>query len=54
MAEEKIEQEDNLSKERLDESLEEFKGQEGEAPQDEELTTLPEELSNEEESFFFK
>lgn len=53
MAEENFNQENNTSKEKL-EGLEEFKGEEGEAPQDEELTTLPEELSNKEESFSFK
>ncbi|XGQ69512.1 tetratricopeptide repeat protein [Campylobacter hepaticus] len=41
------ESEDSLNKERFDESLEEFQGQEGQAPQDEEFKSLPEELSQE-------
>lgn len=36
--------EDTLNEPRLDESLGEFKGQEGQAPEDEEFASLPEEL----------
>lgn len=43
-----LEKSDDLgTQERLDESLGEFKGQEGQAPEDEELTSLPEELPKE-------
>ncbi|TKX31324.1 motility protein PflB [Campylobacter estrildidarum] len=41
------ESEDNLNKERLDESLGDFKGQEGQAPEDEEFLSLSEESSSE-------
>ncbi|TKX32637.1 motility protein PflB [Campylobacter aviculae] len=39
--------EDDLNRERLDESLGEFKGQEGQAPEDEEFVSLSEESSGE-------
>ncbi|MBM0636833.1 tetratricopeptide repeat protein [Campylobacter sp. VicNov18] len=39
--------EDSLNEQRLDESLGEFKGQEGQAPQDEEFSSLPEALPEE-------
>ncbi|MBX1730658.1 hypothetical protein I9C40_03715, partial [Campylobacter coli] len=39
--------EDGLNQPRLDESLEGFKGQEGQAPEDEEFASLPEELPQE-------
>ena len=46
--------EDSLNQQRLDESLGEFKGQEGQAPEDEEFATLPEELPEENSDSGFK
>lgn len=46
--------EDTLNEPRLDESLGEFKGQEGQAPEDEEFTSLPEELPRENSGSGFK
>ncbi|EAJ6801574.1 tetratricopeptide repeat protein [Campylobacter coli] len=46
--------EDTLNEPRLDESLGEFKGQEGQAPEDEEFASLPEELSRENSDGGFK
>ncbi|EAL3866603.1 hypothetical protein AWV05_02260 [Campylobacter coli] len=46
--------EDTLNEPRLDESLGEFKGQEGQAPEDEEFASLPEELPRENSDGGFK
>ncbi|EOU3816854.1 tetratricopeptide repeat protein [Campylobacter coli] len=46
--------EDTLNEPRLDESLGEFKGQEGQAPEDEEFASLPEELPRENSDSGFK
>ncbi|EAI4470863.1 tetratricopeptide repeat protein [Campylobacter coli] len=46
--------EDTLNEPRLDESLGEFKGQEGQAPEDEEFASLPEELPRENSDGSFK
>ncbi|MCE7127989.1 tetratricopeptide repeat protein [Campylobacter coli] len=46
--------EDTLNESRLDESLGEFKGQEGQAPEDEEFASLPEELPRENSDGGFK
>lgn len=46
--------EDGLNQPRLDESLEGFKGQEGQAPEDEEFASLPEELPQENSDSGFK
>ncbi|MCW1331889.1 tetratricopeptide repeat protein [Campylobacter jejuni] len=46
--------EDTLNEPRLDESLGEFKGQEGQAPEDEEFTSLPDELPRENSGSGFK
>ncbi|ECQ6487244.1 motility protein PflB [Campylobacter coli] len=46
--------EDALNEPRLDESLGEFKGQEGQAPEDEEFASLPEELPRENSDGGFK
>ncbi|EMJ2982903.1 tetratricopeptide repeat protein [Campylobacter coli] len=46
--------EDTLNEPRLDESLREFKGQEGQAPEDEEFASLPEELPRENSDGGFK
>ncbi|HEE9129855.1 TPA: tetratricopeptide repeat protein [Campylobacter coli] len=46
--------EDTLNESRLDESLGEFKGQEGQAPEDEEFASLPEELPRENSDSGFK
>ncbi|MGY0224373.1 motility protein PflB [Campylobacter jejuni] len=46
--------EDTLNEPRLDESLGEFKGQEGQAPEDEEVASLPEELPRENSDGGFK
>ncbi|EDO9118664.1 tetratricopeptide repeat protein [Campylobacter coli] len=46
--------EDTLNEPRLDESLDEFKGQEGQAPEDEEFASLPEELPRENSDGGFK
>ncbi|HHW4173641.1 TPA: tetratricopeptide repeat protein [Campylobacter coli] len=46
--------EDGLNQPRLDESLGEFKGQEGQAPEDEEFASLPEELPRENSDSGFK
>ncbi|MFK0415074.1 motility protein PflB [Campylobacter coli] len=46
--------EDTLNETRLDESLGEFKGQEGQAPEDEEFASLPEELPRENSDGGFK
>ncbi|EHL1421079.1 motility protein PflB [Campylobacter jejuni] len=46
--------EDGLNQPRLDESLEGFKGQEGQAPEDEEFASLPEELPQENSESGFK
>ncbi|EAH5230785.1 hypothetical protein CQW01_00110 [Campylobacter coli] len=46
--------EDTLNELRLDESLGEFKGQEGQAPEDEEFASLPEELPRENSDGGFK
>ncbi|EJU5778068.1 tetratricopeptide repeat protein [Campylobacter coli] len=46
--------EDTLNEPRLDESLGEFKGQEGQAPEDEEFASLPEELPRENSDGDFK
>ncbi|MBX0856643.1 tetratricopeptide repeat protein [Campylobacter coli] len=46
--------EDGLNQPRLDESLGEFKGQEGQAPEDEEFASLPEELPRENSDGGFK
>ncbi|EAH7130438.1 tetratricopeptide repeat protein [Campylobacter coli] len=46
--------EDTLNEPRLDESLGEFKGQEGRAPEDEEFASLPEELPRENSDGGFK
>ncbi|HED0597836.1 TPA: tetratricopeptide repeat protein [Campylobacter coli] len=46
--------EDTLNEPRLDESLGEFKGQEGQAPEDEEFASLPEELPRENSDDGFK
>ncbi|EBD1813676.1 tetratricopeptide repeat protein [Campylobacter coli] len=46
--------EDTLNEPRLDESLSEFKGQEGQAPEDEEFASLPEELPRENSDGGFK
>ncbi|HEH5036265.1 TPA: tetratricopeptide repeat protein [Campylobacter coli] len=46
--------EDTLNEPRLDESLGEFKGQEGKAPEDEEFASLPEELPRENSDGGFK
>ncbi|EPX9049861.1 tetratricopeptide repeat protein [Campylobacter coli] len=46
--------EDTLNEPRLDESLGEFKGQEGQAPEDEEFASLPEELPGENSDGGFK
>ncbi|MCX2683268.1 tetratricopeptide repeat protein [Campylobacter sp. MIT 21-1685] len=43
-------QNEGLEQERLDESLGEFQGQAGQAPEDDEITSLPEELSEQEKS----
>lgn len=46
--------EDALNEPRLDESLGDFKGQEGQAPEDEEFASLPEELPKEDSDGGFK
>ncbi|MCE7195379.1 tetratricopeptide repeat protein [Campylobacter coli] len=46
--------EDTLNEPRLDESLGEFKGQEGQAPEDEEFASLPDELPRENSDGGFK
>ncbi|MGQ2893905.1 motility protein PflB [Campylobacter coli] len=46
--------EDTLNEPRLDESLGKFKGQEGQAPEDEEFASLPEELPRENSDSGFK